>query len=325
MALMAPHEPRARRPDRHGGQHGAGGRLARRASAGVPCTDRRARHGAAGEAGRDRASRRPGRAWRRSSDWWRTFGERVSTGARACFVHAFEDPGVMAGTARSASSSSRTFPTSTPSSSPGWRRPGLRDRLRRQAAAPGDAASAAEPETAAAPCAALARRAALGGGRRTRPASWMTGREPRKAILAGMWRTLRSSLDGAPVATLDEVGRRDPPACRARRVIAEGAGAPELPRSRFRAAPAAARSPASSPAGTSTRPCSPHPGRRDALGASAKRSCVRRGTLLVPMMRTWVESVAPGGVAGGAASSGGDTGGGGTKKGKGPRTKRGKP
>ena len=49
------------------------------------------------------------------ADWWRCFETRSYPGVDATFIHAFDDPDVMAGNGtRSRSNCWKTCPTSTP-------------------------------------------------------------------------------------------------------------------------------------------------------------------------------------------------------------------
>jgi len=156
------------------------------------------------------------------ADWWRTFETRSYPGVDATFIHAFDDPDVMAGNGTIALELLEDLPDLDAVVIP-WGGGGLSCGIAAvlRARAPRVRIYAAEVETAAPLAASLA-----AGEPRTveyRP-SFVDGIGS-KTVFANMFELARTLLDGSLVVTLQEAAQAMKLAAERNRVIVEGAAA----------------------------------------------------------------------------------------------------
>jgi len=156
------------------------------------------------------------------ADWWRTFETRSYPGVEATFIHAFDDPDVMAGNGTIALELLEDLPDLDAVVIP-WGGGGLSCGIAAvlRARAPGVKIYAAEIETAAPLAASLA-----AGEPRTveyRP-SFVDGIGS-KTVFPNMFEHARRLLDGALVVSLTEAARAMKLLAERNRVIIEGAAA----------------------------------------------------------------------------------------------------
>jgi len=156
------------------------------------------------------------------ADWWRTFEPRSYPGVDATFIHAFDDPDVMAGNGTIALELLEDLPDLDAVVIP-WGGGGLSCGIAAvlRARAPRVRIYAAEVETAAPLAASLA-----AGEPRTveyRP-SFVDGIGS-KTVFANMFELARTLLDGSLVVTLQEAAQAMKLAAERNRVIVEGAAA----------------------------------------------------------------------------------------------------
>jgi len=156
------------------------------------------------------------------ADWWRTFETRSYPGVDATFIHAFDDPDVMAGNGTIALELLEDLPDLDAVVIP-WGGGGLSCGIAAvlRALAPRVRIYAAEVETAAPLAASLA-----AGEPRTveyRP-SFVDGIGS-KTVFANMFELARTLLDGSLVVTLVEAAQAMKLAAERNRVIVEGAAA----------------------------------------------------------------------------------------------------
>ncbi len=154
--------------------------------------------------------------------WWQTFQDRSYPGIDAEFIHAFDDPGVMAGNGTIGLEILEDLPELDAVVIP-WGGGGLASGIGAaiRALAPGCRVFAAECATGAPLAAALE-----AGGPRTveyRP-SFVDGIGSR-SVFPHMFERARAVLDGALVSSLDEIGGALRLLAERNHVIAEGAGA----------------------------------------------------------------------------------------------------
>ncbi len=156
------------------------------------------------------------------ADWWRTFETRSYPGVDATFVHAFEDPDVMAGNGVIALELLEDMPDLDAVVVP-WGGGGLACGIAAvlRARAPRVKVYAAEVETGA----PLAPSLAAGAPQTVEyRASFVDGISARM-VFPSMFELARRLLDGALVVTLDEAARALKLAAERNRVIMEGAAA----------------------------------------------------------------------------------------------------
>jgi threonine dehydratase len=156
------------------------------------------------------------------ADWWRTFETRTYPGVDATFIHAFDDPDVMAGNGVIALELLEDLPDLDAVVIP-WGGGGLSCGIASvlRALAPKIRIYAAEVETAAPLAASLA-----AGEPRTveyKP-SFVDGIGS-KMVFAGMFALAKDLLDGSIVVTLDEAARAIAIVAERNRSIIEGASA----------------------------------------------------------------------------------------------------
>ena len=154
--------------------------------------------------------------------WWQTFQDRAYPGVDATFIHAFDDPLVMAGNGTIGLEILEDLPDADAVVIP-WGGGGLASGIGAavRALAPRCRIYAAEAESGAPLAAALA-----AGAPRTveyRP-SFVDGIGSR-AVFPNMLARARSVLDGVLVATLQEIAAAVGVIAERARVVAEGAGA----------------------------------------------------------------------------------------------------
>jgi threonine dehydratase len=156
------------------------------------------------------------------AEWWRTFETRSYPGVDATFVHAFDDPHVMAGNGTIALELLEDLPDLDAVVIP-WGGGGLSCGIAAvlRARVPGVKIFAAEIETAAPLAASMA-----AGEPRTvdyRP-SFVDGIGS-KTVFANMFDHARKLLDGSLLVTLDEAAQAMKLVAERNRVILEGAAA----------------------------------------------------------------------------------------------------
>ena len=156
------------------------------------------------------------------AEWWQTFERRAFPGIDATFIHAFDDLDVMAGNGTLALEILEDLPETDAIVIP-WGGGGLACGIASgvRALKPGCRIYTAEAATAAPFAASFA-----AGSPQTieqRP-SWIDGIGSR-TVFAGMFARARHLVDGALVATVDEVAAAVRLLAERNRVIAEGAGA----------------------------------------------------------------------------------------------------
>jgi len=156
------------------------------------------------------------------AEWWQTFENRSYPGVDATFIHAFDDPYVMAGNATIALELLEDLPDLEAVVIP-WGGGGLACGIASvlRARVPHARIYAAEVETAAPLAASLA-----AGEARTvdyRP-SFVDGIGS-KMVFANMFEHARKLLDGSLVVTLDEAAKAMKLVAERNRVIIEGASA----------------------------------------------------------------------------------------------------
>ncbi|HXK05383.1 MAG TPA: pyridoxal-phosphate dependent enzyme [Verrucomicrobiae bacterium] len=156
------------------------------------------------------------------AEWWRTFETRTYTGVDATFIHAFDDPDVMAGNGTIALELLEDLPAFDAVVIP-WGGGGLSCGIAAvlRALAPAIRIYAAEIETAAPLAASLA-----AGEPRTvdYTPSFVDGIGSR-VVFASMFEHARRLLDGSIVVTLDEAAAAMKLAAERNRIIVEGASA----------------------------------------------------------------------------------------------------
>ena len=156
------------------------------------------------------------------AEWWQTFERRAFPGIEATFIHAFDDPDVMAGNGTIALEILEDLPDAQAIVIP-WGGGGLACGIASgvRALTPGCRIYTAEAATAAPFAASFA-----AGSPQTieqRP-SFIDGIGSR-TVFAGMFARARRVIDGALVASVDEVAAAVRLLAERNRVIAEGAGA----------------------------------------------------------------------------------------------------
>ena len=154
--------------------------------------------------------------------WWQTFQDRSYPGVDATFIHAFDDPQVMAGNGTIGLEILEDLPDAEAVVIP-WGGGGLASGIGAaiRALAPGCRVYAAEAETGAPLAAALA-----AGAPKTvdyRP-SFVDGIGSR-SVFPQMLSRAQALLDGSLVSSLDEIAAATRVIAERARVIAEGAGA----------------------------------------------------------------------------------------------------
>jgi threonine dehydratase len=154
--------------------------------------------------------------------WWRTFEDRGYPGIDATFIHAFDDPHVMAGNGTIGIEILEDLPDVTAVVIP-WGGGGLASGIGAaiRALTPGCRIFAAEAATAAPLAAALAAGAPVGVDYRP---SFVDGIGSR-TVFPQMLTRAQAVLDGSLVATLDEIAAAVRVVAERARVVAEGAGA----------------------------------------------------------------------------------------------------
>ncbi len=157
--------------------------------------------------------------------WWQTFQERRYPGIEGTFIHAFDDPRVMAGNGTIGAEILEDLPDATAVVVP-WGGGGLTCGIGAaiRAAAPQCRIFAAESESAAPLAAALT--AGAGATVDYRP-SFVDGIGSRQ-VFPQMLERARSLVDGAIVATLEQIGAAMRLIAERGHVVAEGAGACSL-------------------------------------------------------------------------------------------------
>ncbi len=156
------------------------------------------------------------------AEWWRTFETRAFDGVDATFIHAFDDPDVMAGNGTIALELLEDLPDLDAVVIPwggGGLSCGIASVLRKQA--PHVRIYAAEIETAAPLAASLA----TGEPRTVDYTPSFVDGIGSKMVFANMFQYARNLLDGSSVVTLDEAARAMKLAAERNRVIVEGAAA----------------------------------------------------------------------------------------------------
>ena len=156
------------------------------------------------------------------AEWWQTFERRAFPGIEATFIHAFDDPDVMAGNGTIALEILEDLPDANAIVIP-WGGGGLACGIASGARAlkPGCRIYTAEAATAAPFAASFA--AGFPQTIDQRP-SFIDGIGSR-TVFAGMFARARRVIDGALVAAVDEVAAAVRLLAERNRVIAEGAGA----------------------------------------------------------------------------------------------------
>jgi threonine dehydratase len=156
------------------------------------------------------------------AEWWRTFETRSYPGIDATFIHAFDDPHVMAGNATIALELLEDLPDLDAVVIP-WGGGGLSCGIAAvlRALAPRIRIYAAEVETAAPLAASLA----AGEPRMIDYRSSFVDGIGSKTVFANMFEHARNLLDGSLVVTLDEAAQAMRLLAERNRVIVEGAAA----------------------------------------------------------------------------------------------------
>src|SRR5580658_4061704 len=156
------------------------------------------------------------------ADWWRTFETRSYPGIDATFIHAFDDPDVMAGNGTIALELLEDLPNLDAVVIP-WGGGGLSCGIAAvlRALAPRVRIYAAEIETAAPLAASLA----AGEPRTVEYTPSFVDGIGSKMVFASMFERARGLLDGSIVVTLDEAARAMKLVAERNRVIVEGASA----------------------------------------------------------------------------------------------------
>ncbi len=155
-------------------------------------------------------------------DWWQTFERRSYPGVDATFIHAFDDPDVMAGNGTLALEILEDLPDAKAIVVP-WGGGGLACGIAAgvRAQAPGCRMFTAEVETGAPFAASYA---ACAPQRIDYRASWVDGIASRN-VFPSMFERARRVIDGALVAPLPAVASALRLMAERNRIIAEGAGA----------------------------------------------------------------------------------------------------
>jgi threonine dehydratase len=156
------------------------------------------------------------------ADWWRTFETRSYPGVDATFIHAFDDPDVMAGNGTIALELLEDLPSLDAVVIP-WGGGGLSCGIAAvlRELAPHVRIYAAEIETAA----PLAPSLAAGEPRTVDYTPSFVDGIGGKMVFAGMFERARRLLDGSIVVTLDEAAQAMKLVAERNRVIMEGASA----------------------------------------------------------------------------------------------------
>jgi threonine dehydratase len=154
--------------------------------------------------------------------WWQTFQDRSYPGIDAEFIHAFDDPGVMAGNGTIGLEILEDLPDAQAVVIP-WGGGGLACGIGAaiRALAPGCRVFAAECEAGAPLAAALAAGGPCAVGYRP---SFVDGIGSR-SVFPHMFERARAVVDESLVSSLDEIGRALRIVAERNHVIAEGAGA----------------------------------------------------------------------------------------------------
>jgi len=155
-------------------------------------------------------------------EWWQTFERRAFPGVDATFIHAFDDPDVMAGNGTLALEILEDLPDAAAIVVP-WGGGGLACGIAAGVRAQGSACRmfTAEVETGA----PFAASYSAGAPQRIDyRASWVDGIASR-AVFPSMFERARGLIDGALVASLAEVAAALRLMAERNRIIAEGAGA----------------------------------------------------------------------------------------------------
>jgi threonine dehydratase len=155
-------------------------------------------------------------------DWWRAFENRCHPGTTGTFIHAFDDPFVMAGNGTIGLEILEDLPDTDAIVIP-WGGGGLSCGIASavRALRPACRIYAAEVETAAPLSASLAAGRPVAVEYRPSFVDGIGG----KGVFPRMFAMAQELLDGALVATLDQVGSAVRLIAERNRVIAEGAGA----------------------------------------------------------------------------------------------------
>jgi threonine dehydratase len=156
------------------------------------------------------------------ADWWRTFETRSYPGVDACFIHAFDDPDVMAGNGTIALELLEDLPDVDAVVVP-WGGGGLSCGIAAvlRELAPRVKVFAAEVETAAPLAASLA----AGMPRTVEYTPSFVDGIGSKMVFAGMFELAKTLLAGSLVVTLAEAAQAMKLVAERNRVIAEGAAA----------------------------------------------------------------------------------------------------
>jgi threonine dehydratase len=156
------------------------------------------------------------------AEWWKTFETRAYPGVDATFIHAFDDPHVMAGNGTIALELLEDLPNVEAVVIP-WGGGGLTCGIASvlRAKAPGIKIYTAEIETAAPLAASLA----AGEPRTVEYQPSFVDGIGSKMVFPTMFERARQLLDGSLVVTLKEAGRAMKLLAERNRVIAEGASA----------------------------------------------------------------------------------------------------
>jgi threonine dehydratase len=154
--------------------------------------------------------------------WWQTFEERAYPGVEGEFIHAFDDPRVMAGNGTIGLEILEDLPDADAVVIP-WGGGGLTCGIAAavKARRPSCRIFAAEVETAAPLTASLA----AGAPARVEPRPSFADGVGGRAVFPAMFERARGLVDGALVATLREVADALRLMVERNRIVAEGAGA----------------------------------------------------------------------------------------------------